>query len=177
MSNWTYSPVGALALPQPGDIILTHASGLLSSAIRLGERIRFRSGSRWSHAAFCYGRHLLIEAVAPRVKCSGLGKYRDTEYIIIHTGLVGMDLGQAQAFALSCVGQEYGFLTYAGLVLRMGLRLPIAISGTHTKICSVLAAQTQVRGWKIFSMDPVCITPAELAEEYGVPDRPEAARA
>jgi hypothetical protein len=155
--------------PQPGDFILCHRAGFASSVIRLGERIKFRPGANWSHAAFVETPDTVIEALTKGVVRTPLAAYRDIEYVLVRTGLVGDDRQQAVAFAQSCVGQKYGWVTDLGITLRFltpGRGLWFGMDGTE--LCSGLVAQALCRGWKIFAVNPAAISPAELGVEYGV---------
>lgn len=159
---------------QPGDFILCHRKGLMSAIIRTGERIKFRSGSRWSHAAFVETSDTLIEALTGGVTRTPLAAYRNIEYVLVRTHLAPQDAAQAVKFAQSCLGNPYGYIDAIGLGLRFlipGRGLWFGTIGTN--ICSGLVASTQVRGWKIYTVEPASISPAELAQEHGIPDRPE----
>ena len=155
--------------PQPGDFILCHRKGFASSVIRWGERIKFRGGDEWSHAAFIETPTTVIEALTKGVSRNPLVGYKDTLYVLVRTELHGDDRQQAVAFAQSCVGQEYGFLVDLGIAIRFltpGRGLWFGMDGTE--ICSGLVAQALCRGWKIFKDNPAAISPAELSEEYEV---------
>jgi cell wall-associated NlpC family hydrolase len=157
---------------QPGDFILCHRKGIVSSIIRLGERIRFRSGDRWSHVAIVENDEWIIEALTKGVVRSHISVYDKTEKLLVSSGLDEHDRPQAVAFAQSCVGQKYGWLIIFGIALRFltpGRGLWFGSDGSE--ICSGLVAQALVRGPKIFKVNPASITPAELAEEYAVPHK------
>lgn len=172
MSGFTVSPPATLVLPEPGDFILCHRKGLVSSAIRLGERLCFRSGSRWSHAAYYVGNGRVVEALAHGVQHTPLEAYRDVEYVVVHSRMGAGDVLQASRFAKSCVGQSYGWLTILGVVLwALTPGKCFAFVANHAKICSGLVAGTQTRGWAIYPNEPSIMTPAGLAEYHQVPDR------
>lgn len=166
-------PVGKDATnPLPGDFILCHRRGIASALIRWGERIRFRSGARWSHAALIESPEVIIEALSRGVVRTKLSHYHDIEYILVHTQLSDQDTAQALAFAQACLGQRYGFITDFAIGLRFltpGHGLWFGTDGTQ--ICSGLVAQALTRGWAVFSQNPASLSPAELAEDYGVPAR------
>ena len=166
-------PQGEDALdPQPGDFILCHRKGLVSWLIRLGERLKFRSGSRWSHACFVETPDTVIEALTHGVKRTPLSDYHNIEYIIVRTDMGAMDALQAVRFAQSCLGQSYGWLDDIAIAIRFlipGRGLWFGLNGTE--ICSGLVAQCLVRGWANFPVNPASMSPAELGEAYGAPDR------
>ncbi len=155
-------------IPQPGDFILCHRKGFASAFIRWGERIRFRSGARWSHVIFVVSDTDCIEALTRGVVRTPLSAYATTDHEVVPTSLQNADLDQAIAFAQSCVGQEYGWMDIFGCALRFltpGRGLWFGMNGTE--ICSGLVGQCLVRGWAIFKVNPSSMSPAELAEAYG----------
>lgn len=166
-------PVGTDAqYVRPGDFILCHRKGFASWAIRTGEALKGGQGSVVSHAAFVEGGRMgqdtmLIEALTKGVVRTPLTDYRQIEYWIVRTGLEGDDQAQAVNFARSCVGQEYGFATDAGIALRFmtpGHGLWFGMDGTQ--ICSGLVAQAQVRGWVIYPFEPSSCAPSQLFDFY-----------
>lgn len=168
-ASFEISPPGQTALVRPGDFLLCHRSGFVSSAIRLGERLKFKGGAEWSHAAFCETEDTLIEALTKGVVRNPLSEYHEIEYAVVHTALYGDDQAQAIAFARSCVGHKYGFVTDLGIGIRFltpGRGLWFGMSGTE--ICSGLVAQAMTRGWMIFDENPASLSPSELALAYGV---------
>lgn len=156
--------------PSPGDFILCHRKGFVSALIRLGERLHFRSGSRWSHAAIVEDQDTIIEALTRGVVRNPISNYRDILYVIVRTNMSEEDAAQALAYARSCLGETYGFLTILGVALRfLAPRLDI----WNAKICSGLVAQSMTRSWAIFPGNPASLSPAELAEAFAVPPKPE----
>lgn len=153
--------------PQPGDFILCHRKGLVSAFIRWGERVRFRPGARWSHAALIDTPDSVIEALTGGVERTPLRFYRGIEYALVRTGLEPLDAEQAVAFARSCLGQHYGWPAIVGIALRFltpGRGLWWGLNGTE--ICSGLVAQALCRGWANFPVNPASLSPAELGEAY-----------
>lgn len=176
--NYTVSPAGSDSKPLPGDFILCHRKGFASACIRGGERLRLRSGDNWSHAALCINETEIVEALTHGVERNPISVYRDIEYVVVQTNLGGLNGGydaqQAVAFALSCVGQKYGFAIILGIGLRFltpGTGLWFGMNGTE--ICSGLVGQSLVRGWANFPVNPSALTPADLALYYKVPVSPK----
>lgn len=167
MSVLEHVPAGTDAADaQPGDFILCHRAGFVSRVIRLGERLRLRQADV-SHAAFCENAGTLIEALTRGVKRTPLAAYRHIEYWIVRAGLDPQDQAQAVAFARSCVGEQYGWLTDLGIALRFltpGHGLWFGSDGTE--ICSGLVAQAEVRGWVNYPVQPAAISPQELFGFY-----------
>lgn len=152
---------------QPGDFLLCHRRGIGSATIRLGERIKYHQGY-WSHAAYIITPTEIIEALTGGVDRNPLSVYHDIDYALVHTALDPHDVLQANAFAESCVGQRYGYLTDVGIALRFltpGRGLWLGMNGTE--ICSGLVAQAEVRGPVNFAVDPSSISPTELGRQYG----------
>lgn len=151
-----------------GDLIFCHRKGFVSFLIRLGESLR--GEHRWSHVAYVREQYGIIEALTHGVTKSDLNKYKDIEYVLVHTGLDEVDKVQASAFVESCLGQKYGFLVILGIILRYltpGKGLWFGMNGTE--ICSGLCAQAMCRGWANFPKDnPASITPSRVAKYYGV---------
>jgi hypothetical protein len=173
VSAFEVSPSGHTASPSPGDFLLCHRRGIVSAIIRWGERLRFRSGSRWSHAVFVETSTTIIEALARGVVRTPLESYHNTEYVLVRTGLSIDDAAQAVAFARSCLGDAYGWATIIGDALRfLTPGRGIWFGAGVTRICSGLVANTQVRGWMIYDEEPSSMSPAELAEAHDVPDKP-----
>jgi hypothetical protein len=161
--NWTLElvPPGQDASdPRPGDFLLCHRKGLVSALIRLGERIRPGGDPRWSHAALIETPTTIIEALTRGTVRSPLSEYRQTEYAIVRTGLAGDDAAQAVAFARSCIGRRYGWLTIAAIVIRTLIPGRV-LDGTE--ICSGEVAQALCRGWANFDQNPASMTPSVLA--------------
>lgn len=159
--------------PRPGDFLLVHRPGIVSGLIRWGERLRLRSGARWSHAAFVEDTDTVIEALTRGVVRTPISTYADVPHVLVFARLAPVDAEQAVRFAQSCVGREYGWLTVLSIALRFltpGRGLWFGTSGTS--ICSGLVAEALCRGWAIFDVEPCAMTPADLADAYGVADRP-----
>jgi cell wall-associated NlpC family hydrolase len=156
-------PIGQDAVnPQPGDIIFCHRKGFTSRMIRFFEHL-IRGDSRWSHVAVVVKtipEPMLVEALTKGVELNPLSQYRNIQYGIFRAKLAPTDQAQAVAFALSCVGQQYGW----GTIFLIGVRMlsPHKLNGTE--ICSGLGAQTLVRGWANFATNPAYLSPSVLAE-------------
>lgn len=164
-----FSPAGETAKVQAGDFILCHRKGLASKIIRIGEKVRWPQGAYWSHAACCINEDEIVEALTRGVVRNPLSEYHGIPYTVVHTELNENDAMQATAFALDCVGDEYGWSVIFGIALRFltpGRGLWFGMNGVE--ICSGLVAQAETRGWKIFKENPASITPTELAIAYEV---------
>jgi uncharacterized protein YycO len=164
-----HTPNGPRPDIRPGDFLLCHRPGFVSRCIRLSERIKFKGGSNWSHAAYCETPDTIIEALTKGVVRNPISVYDGTEYVVVHTDLHGDDLQQATNYARAMVGKRYGFLTDLGIFLRFltpGRGLWFGMTGSE--ICSGLVAQAMTRGWMIFDENPASLSPSELAIAYNV---------
>lgn len=172
--RYVFLPPGHSLVDQkvrPGDFVLCHRRGFISRIIRWGERLRSRNYF-WSHAAIVENENYLIEALIRGVKRTPLAEYDNIYCCLVHVDMDRIDRRQAVRFAQNCVGQQYGFLTDLGILLRFltpGHGLWFGMNGTE--ICSGLVAQALCRGWDIFPVDPAAISPAELAAYYQIPAR------
>ncbi len=160
--------------PAPGSLVFTHASGIVPWAIRLGERLRWRSGDVWSHVAVVSdemgpdGSPLLIEALSIGVT----GHHTLAEQVAGHTRYEvvgapeGVDVRHALSFARAQIGRRYGFLTIAYLaawvLIPRWVPLPV-VRSRSTWICSALAAEAlRAGGWLHEWPDIYSVAPAEL---------------
>jgi len=158
---------------RPGDLVLAHGSTLVHRAIRAAQAVRFRGARRryayWNHVAVIVGhRGELVEAMTSGVRRSWLDAYTADarDYRVVNVGSTAPDRDEIVAFAESCVGQEYGFLTIVSILgwTLFGGHLIVGLDGTE--ICSGLAAQAVVRDGTIFTKNPASMMPADLAEHY-----------
>jgi uncharacterized protein YycO len=165
-------PPGFVATPEPGDFILTHGTAAVNRGIRFGQKLRFRGERReyafWNHAALVVYGGNVIEALTHGVTMNKLSKYSDVEYTVVHIEASAEDRVQVCNFAQSCLGDRYGFLTIASLAVWTLFGGNIELSLDGTEICSGLVAQAVVRAGYIFKRDPSHMTPADLAEHFGV---------
>lgn len=171
-----YPPGKPALAPEPGDFILTHGSGFFSKLIRFGEAVRLRGASRryayWNHAALITGPGgQLVEATGHGVRRGDLSEYAAHDYYLVRTGASDQDRAEVVAFGewAADAHAKYGWLTIASIAVSMltGCKLTFFVDGEF--ICSGLVARAQERTNVLFSIDPVHITPADLAMYYGVP--------
>lgn len=172
--------VGPDVLPdvQPGDFLLHHSSAMHSRLIRFGERLRFHGSDRtyafWNHASFCTAPGELVEALGRGIVKSPLEKYAGSIFAVVRVPWTAQDRQEAVWFALSGIGERYGWLTLVGIGLHMltGGKLVIGLDGSE--ICSARVARALERGTTIFEHhDPEQVTPADLARHFNVPAPPK----
>ena len=166
---------GQLVLPQTGDIVLVKNRTFISYIIRVGEWLRFHKDT-WSHVAVAVDDEGgIIEALWDGVHKTNIEKYQHVEYMIVRTSKTILssrpDLQQALAYLYSQLDKPYGYLTLFGTATRFLVPgRAFAFIGSHN-ICSGLAAQSLTRGYFTPSVQPVTMSPTELAEALGVDTR------
>lgn len=129
----------------------------------------------WNHAALLVDSDLgLVEALGGGVEAGNLKKYYGTDYQLVRIDADDQDRQEVVAFAQSCVGAKYGYLTIVSLFFTCltGGKFSFGIDGEH--ICSGLVARAEERTRAIFNRDPEHIMPADLAKYYSVPERTSA---
>jgi uncharacterized protein YycO len=151
---------------QPGDILLVHGTDLLSRLIGWGTR------SHWCHVALIVSAAGdLIEALNTGVTRTTLAKYAGHEVLIVNTRLSAEDRARAVAYATARVGDPYGWLTIAGIVIGRltGLRLILGLA--HHEDCSWMVGEALAHAGVDFNADETMTTPADLAAYYAVTPR------
>ena len=150
---------------KPGDIILTHSSGLVGWAIRAGERIRDPlNTTQWNHAGVIIDRFgATVEALGSGVKFSNVDKH--PVRVVIDTGLSDADRLQVVDWAISVVGRPYGYLTIASIALDLLSPAFFHFRSGETLICSQLAAKAlEHGGWRCPKIDTSHVMPSDLAK-------------
>ena len=158
---------------QPGDFILTHRSDWLARLIYWGQSFRFRGDdaryARYGHVALIASDSGdIIEALGNGIVSSHISKYDTKEFVLVNIEASDEDRSQAVAFAHSCIGDKYGFLTFfsIGISLITGLSLSFGFEGQH--VCSGLVARALERTQAIFDRNAEHIAPGDLAKWYEV---------
>lgn len=177
-------PVGHAAMKVvPGDFILAHGHSFISGLIRFGEALRIHGADRtyayWNHAALiATAEGGLIEAAGRGVRRAKLSDYTQTDYQLVRIQAAEADRQEVVAFAEWALQSRprYGWPTIVSIALSVltGCKLAFFVDGEF--ICSGLVARAMERTTAIFNLDPVHITPADLAKYYGVPGHQAPAR-
>jgi len=163
---------------EPGDFILVHGSSFFSRLIRLGEALRVHGADRrytyWNHAALSTRPDGdLIEATGHGVRRAKLSEYTPMDYQLVRISATEADRKEAVHFAEWALDarSRYGWATIASITLSVltGCKFAFFVEGEF--ICSGLVARALERTTAVFNLDPVHITPADLAKYYGVPGR------
>lgn len=163
---------GVEAPVKMGDTVLVKRNGPIGWIIRFGEWLRFRRNT-WSHVCTVVSSSgNIVEAEWSGVQVNNISKYRDVEYLVVHTSDQILadenDLEQALVYLFTQVGKPYGYLTIIGTATRfLTPGRSFAFIGKHN-ICSGLAAQALTRGTFNPEIQPVTMSPTELAEALGV---------
>lgn len=160
--------------PQPGDFILCHEHAWTSYLIRFGQWLRFHGErakyAHWSHSALIVSASGdLIEANSSGIERGHLDRYEGVEYHVVRLGEAiasDADRAQAVAFATACLGQPYGFVTFASIALSLLTGLKFSFGFEGQQVCSGLVARALERTTCIFNRDPAHMTPGDLAEVF-----------
>ena len=160
--------------PEPGTLVFCHGTGIISKAIRLGERIRYRNGSFWNHVAIVddeecpvHNCPYVIEAVGSGVIDHGClatiapgGSY---ELVEVPEGVSAEDV---LTFAQSQVGDQYGWISIVSIILRILLPKWVPFPTMRTRstwVCSALAGESlRFGGWYADWSDIYTVVPSEL---------------
>jgi hypothetical protein len=113
----------------PGDFSLHRAAvnhgrdgatTKLGKCIQAGERTRYGNAdfARWTHSALIVSEDGdVCEALETGVARDNIEKYRETDYMVVHPTGAPEQRALACAFAEAHVGDKYGVLDFAGLVV------------------------------------------------------------
>jgi hypothetical protein len=154
----------------PGDLVFCHSKGIVSRAIRLAERLRWRGGSEYNHVAildrYADGEWSVIQAEARGVtQGAKLSTVAPGGRYVVVSALPVADDESALNFARAQVGRRYGFLTIASIVTTVLLPKFVNVMLPDTWICSALAAEAlRCGGWVHNWPDVYQVSPAQLAE-------------
>ncbi len=145
---------------------LCHGTTWLDKLIRFGERIRSApKDARWSHAAVVMPDGSLIEALSHGVQRGSLAAYPD--HALLSFGCTKAQAEAAYAFAESCLGDEYGYLTDLSIGLDLLTPAFIHFKSGDTLICSELVARTlEHAGWISPKLDTSHVMPSDLAAYF-----------
>jgi uncharacterized protein YycO len=159
----------------PGDFILAHRHNFLAGLISQAEKRRFRGAeavyAHWSHAAMVVGSDgALVEAEVMGVVRSPISRYRDDEYHLVRLGpeFQPEDRERSVAYAVSQVGQAFGFLAMIGAGVYLLLGWPLRLMRRNHQICSGLVVHALEKGGVLRDLDPVLTLPADLAKAFDV---------
>ena len=163
--------------PEPGDIVFARSNGLMGKAIRFGEWLRFRRGSRYNHVCFVdrieNGEPIVIQAepqgVTDDKPLSSVGAY------LLLKPPPGVDPAKVLAFARNQIGDAYGWLMILALAVDIITpawfpTLHFAGKRSNTWICSALSAEAlRFGGWyhpwpSIYMVTPSQVYAALLPE-------------
>jgi hypothetical protein len=167
-------PGESIADPRPGDIVLVRGAGWLGKAIRFFVRMRCRrdgvpSFAHWSHAGIIVSpQGHLVEVLHTGVVLSRLEKYRDQEYHYVYLDLSAADRIRASRYAYSCLRQKYGRLSFVLLALAVLLGDRFEVPDRGQQGCVALIVRALQRAGMTFARRPTDMTPADLAEKFGV---------
>jgi uncharacterized protein YycO len=162
---------------QPGDILMIRTDHFVSKLIRFGQRDYGKPASEYNHCAVCIGNAEIVEALTQGVVRSPISKYPASDVRVINVNPIVRGVSNpferasaaegmranAVSFALSCVGEKYGFLTIFAIACKVLTKGKIDFNVQGTSICSGLAARSCERigsNWNPY--DPAELTPAYI---------------
>lgn len=141
--------------PKAGALVFAHSRSFIGWAIRLGERLRFRSGDFYNHVAVLdhqlpTGDWVVVQAVARGVAKGRLSEIAPGGSCAV-VAVPNVARTRVVGFARSQLGKEYGWLSVVSVALQVLLprRFPLpAFRSDRTWICSALAAEAaRFGGW------------------------------
>jgi hypothetical protein len=166
---------------KPGDIIMVRTNHFVSKLIRFGQRGYGKNAAQWNHVAIYIGNGEIVEALTTGITRGFASKYPSNDVRVISTiskmyggeapfhdterlGVIDNVLrANAANFAVSCVGEKYGFLTILAIAVKTLTKGKIDFNLQGTNICSGLAARSLERmGYNFNPYDPAELTPAYL---------------
>lgn len=176
MAFVTVHPAGETAKNlATGDFLLTGVAhqGPITAAIKLGSAIRgydkpFR---RFSHTALIIdGVGNVCEAVDKGVRFANISRFKDNDYVIVHTNVDEHDQKQILDYCNAVVAAKYtyGFVTFAGLGLYCLTGGQLCVQKAGTAICSGLVSEALTRAGYVWERPPYAMMPADLAKHFNV---------
>jgi hypothetical protein len=154
---------------QAGDLVFAHTDDLVGKGIRWAERIRFRGGAAYNHVATLYefldGEWNVIQAQARGIVICPLSRVApDGSYTIIQPP-TSVNTAKQIEFLEKQLGDSYGFLTIASILVNLFLPHFINVEMPGTWICSAVAAEAlRYGGWYNSWPDIYEVSPAQLYE-------------
>jgi len=164
------APGQPLPACRPGDFLLVKGTAPLSYLIRFGERLHHpKPAAQWSHAALVVGQGSLAEALARGIQFSDAAKY-DTRWRAL-VRVVGSSEARANAmrYAEACIGEDYGFVDFASVILSQLFGLRLILTTARSQICSEFVAHALERLGYVFPQTPELTTPADLYQIFAAP--------
>lgn len=148
---------------KPGDLLLVHSDAPFNRLIKFGEWLHRKNASCWTTHIGCIVSEAgdTIEAEAKGVIRSNVSAHAQSK--VIDTGFTDEQRARAVAFAESCVGDEYGFLTLASIALHLLLPFPLSFKSSKSLICSELGARfAEHAGWICPELDTARVMPSDI---------------
>lgn len=159
-----------MASAAPGSLVFCHSTGLIGRAIRLGERLRFRTGAFYNHVAIIADTDAdphVIQAEASGVTSNGtLSSVAPGGSYLIYPLPDGVDPAKVLRFARSQVGLSYGWLSILSLAIQIlvpkWIHLP-SFRSERSWICSAMGGESiRFGGWLWNWGDIYKVVPSEL---------------
>lgn len=174
LTSTYHAPGSPIPEIKRGEIILTHSEFWSGKLIRFGQRLKFRGDRRtfafYNHCAIARDNDgTIVEALGHGVESNMIGKYQNTGYIVIHTGVGIWDNAQIDKFLRSVIKAhaKYGRLEILSLGLTLITPSWIIFGHPGTFICSGLVAEAMTRAGITWPISPAWMMPADIAEKFG----------
>ena len=155
---------------KPGDMVLTHRSGIIPRLIRLAEGRHYGPDlAHWSHCALIVEPDgTLVEAETRGVLRSPLSKYKPAQYSVVRlSGRMSPEgSARAAAYAQAQVGKAFGFLVMFSLTVWLLTGKRLQFQREDHQICSGLVAHALQEGGLDVGGDPTFTLPADLAKRF-----------
>jgi hypothetical protein len=158
---------GALMALEPGDVGLTHGTGIVDWAIRFAEARRYGRNSveaRWNHA------FMIVDTAGGLVEAQGRGvvrntlsrEYANSEYVILRPPYPPGGAGRAVAAMQGMLGASYGYLEIVSeaLAFLTQTKLRFGVAGQH--ICSGAVSAAVDQGGVAMGNDEEWNSPADV---------------
>ena len=162
----------SMVVPDVGDIVFARSNGIMGRAIRLGERLRWRRGSKWNHVAIVSHVHNGV-AYVTQAEPSGVTNDKRLSTIgecLIVKPPVTVSSKKTLEFISLQVGHRYSFLSI--LSIFFDILTPNwfpAFRRDNTWICSSLVAESLRFGGYLHNWaDIYTVTPAQLFEALSI---------
>jgi hypothetical protein len=161
-------PPAEVTTMAPGDLCFCHGKGIVDWAIRAAEWLRFRKGAKYNHVGMLVeylgnGDWSVIEAESPGIIMTTLSSLRAHGEVEIVPLPYPCQSDRAVNFMKYQIGEQYGFLTIASLIVSLILPGSLSLYKPGTWICSaVIAEALRYGGWYCQWTNVYQVTPAQL---------------
>ena len=153
--------------PQPGDVVLAKTNGIMGRLIRLAERIHWRRGTTYSHAAIVIEVADVVTVLQMRARgCqrTTIDQVAPGGSYVIKSCPKGVNRNKSVEYALTRQHDEYGVASIISIAFNLltPYWLGLDFRKAGTLICSALVARSWEHGGWDCPVDPFQISPAQI---------------